>query len=90
MNRGYGGTTQPPERKTHLPQCSILLLEDNSMAIEEFIKRFVKKSAFEALLIETRRKSTKSNTWNKVVIYEVLLPAISCQIRRRASPSVLA
>ena len=59
------------------------------MAIEEFIKRFEKNNAFEALLIETGCKSAKSNTWNKVV-NEVLLPLIPCQIRRWAIPSVLA
>ena len=37
-------------------------LQDNPMVIEEFIKRFEKKSAFEALLTETGCKSVKSNT----------------------------
>ena len=69
---------------------SVFLLEDNPMALEEFIKRFEKRSAFEVLLIETGRKSAKSNTRNKVVIYEALLAAISCQIRRWAIPSVQA
>ena len=29
INKGYGGTAQTPERKTHLLQCSTLLLENN-------------------------------------------------------------
>ena len=56
------------------------------MAIEEFIKRFEKKSAFEALLIETGCKSAKHETKS----WFTSLPAISWKIRRWAIPSVLA
>ena len=70
--------------------AAVYLLQDNPLVLEEFITRFEKKGAVEALSIETRWKWTKSNTWDKVVIYEVLLPAISYQIRHWAIPSVLA
>lgn len=79
-----------PLKHLNASLCSFYFSKITAMAIEEFNKRFEKKSAFEALLIETRWKSVKSSTWNKVVIYEVLLPAISRQIRRWAIPSVLA
>ena len=41
MNKGYGGTP-------------VYLLQDNPMVLKEFITRFEKKDALEALLIETR------------------------------------
>ena len=39
--------------QSHLPQSCTILLDDKTMAIDEFIKRVLKSIGFKALLSET-------------------------------------